>query len=106
MVRTGTVTYAVRNSDFEDMHINEGDVIGLHNGKVEFKADNVHDVAIPMMEAIVTEDDGLITVYYGAETKEEDANALGGELERLFPDCDVEVHYGGQPLYYYLISVE
>lgn len=105
-VRTGTITYAVRNSEFEDMHISQGDIIGLHNGKVEFKADNVHDVAIPMMEAIVTEDDGLITVYYGAETKEEDANALGGELERLFPDCDVEVHYGGQPLYYYLISVE
>ena len=105
-VRTGTITYAVRDSEFEDMHINEGDIIGLNNGKVEFKADNVRDVAIQLMQKIVTEDDGLITLYYGAETREEDANALGEELEALFPDCDVEVHSGGQPLYYYLISVE
>ena len=105
-VRTGTITYAVRDSEFEDMHIAEGDIIGLHNGKVAFKADNVHDVAIELMKAIVTEDDGLITIYYGADTKEEDANALGEEIEETFPDCDVEVHSGGQPLYYYLISVE
>ena len=105
-VRTGTITYAVRDSDFEDMHISEGDIIGLHNGKVDFKADNVHDVAIHLMQEIVTEDDGLITIYYGADTKEEDAQALGAEMEELFPDCDVEVHMGGQPLYYYLIAVE
>ena len=59
-----------------------------------------------MMRQIVTEDDGLITIYYGADTKEEDAEALGAEFEEMFPDCDVEVHSGGQPLYYYLISVE
>ena len=105
-VRTGTITYAVRDSDFENMHITEGDIIGLHNGIVEFKSDNTHDVAIELMKAIVTDDDGLITVYYGADTKEEDANALAAEIEEKYPDCDVEVHSGGQPLYYYLISVE
>ncbi len=105
-VRTGTITYAVRDSDFEDMHIAEGDIIGLHNGKVEFRSDNVHDVALELLKAIVTEDDGLITVYYGADTKEEDAEALGAEIEELYPDCDVEVHAGGQPLYYYLLAVE
>ncbi|MBQ9264715.1 MAG: DAK2 domain-containing protein [Clostridia bacterium] len=105
-VRTGTITYAVRDSDFENMHISEGDIIGLHNGKVEFQAHNVHDVAIDLVNAIVTEDDGLITIYYGADTKEEDAKALGAEIEELYPDCDVEVHEGGQPLYYYLIAVE
>ena len=105
-VRTGTITYAVRDSDFEDMHIAEGDIIGLHNGKVEFKSDSVHDVALELLKAIVTEDDGLITVYYGADTKEEDAEALGAEIEELYPDCDVEVHAGGQPLYYYLLAVE
>ena len=105
-VRTGTITYAVRDSDFEDMHISEGDIIGLHNGKVEFKSDSVHDVAIELLKAIVTEDDGLVTVYYGADTKEEDAEALGAEIEELYPDCDVEVHAGGQPLYYYLLAVE
>ena len=105
-VRTGTITYAVRDSDFEDMHINEGDIIGLHNGKVAFKSDSVHDVAIQLLQAIVTEDDGLITVYYGADTSEADAEALGEEIEGLYPDCDVEVHAGGQPLYYYLLAVE
>ncbi len=105
-VRTGTITYAVRDSEFEDMHICEGDIIGLHNGKVAYRADNVHDVAIELVKAIVTEDDGLITIYYGADTKEEDAQALAGEIGELCPDCDVEVHAGGQPLYYYLIAVE
>ncbi len=105
-VRTGTITFAVRDSDFEDMHISEGDIIGLHNGKVEFKSDNVHDVAVQMMKEIVTEDDGLITIYYGADTPEADAQALGEEFAELYSDCDVEVHAGGQPLYYYLIAVE
>ena len=105
-VRTGTITYAVRDSEFEDMHISEGDIIGLHNGRVAFKADNPHDVAMELLNAIVTEDDGLITVYYGQDTKEEDAQALGAEIEDKYPDCDVEVHMGGQPLYYYLIAVE
>ena len=105
-VRTGTITFAVRDSEFEDLHITEGDIIGLHNGRVAFKADNVHDVALQLLQAIVTEDDGLITVYYGQDTKEEDAQALGAEIEELYPDCDVEVHMGGQPLYYYLIAVE
>ena len=105
-VRTGTITYAVRDSDFENMHISEGDLIGLHNGKVQFQAHSVHDVAIALVKEIVTEDDGLITIYYGADTKEEDAQALGAEIEELCPDCDVEVHAGGQPLYYYLIAVE
>ena len=105
-VRTGTITYAVRDSDFENMHITEGDIIGLHNGKVEFKSNNVHDVALELLKAIVTEDDGLVTVYYGADTKEADAQALGAEIEKLYPDCDVEVHAGGQPLYYYLLAVE
>ncbi len=105
-VRTGMITYAVRDSEFEDMHISEGDIIGLHNGKVEFKATSPRDVAVEMMRQIVTEDDGLITIYYGEETSEEDAQALCDEFQDMFPDCDVEVHSGGQPLYYYLISVE
>ncbi|MBE5782468.1 MAG: DAK2 domain-containing protein [Clostridiales bacterium] len=105
-VRTGTITYAVRDSEFENMHISEGDIIGLHNGAVTVKSDNTRDVALTLMKDIVTEDDGLITVYYGADTKEEDAQALAAEIEEMYPDCDVEVHSGGQPLYYYLISVE
>lgn len=105
-VRTGMITYAVRDSEFEDMHINEGDIIGLHNGAVSVRSNDVHDVALQLLQSIVCEDDSLITVYYGADTKQEDAESLCAELQELYPDCDVEVMYGGQPLYYYLLSVE
>ena len=105
-VRTGTVTYAVRDSEYENLHIKEGDIIGLSNGQVTLKADNVHDVALSLMDGIVTDDDSLITVYYGAETKPEDAEALAKELGEKYSNCEVQAQEGGQPLYYYLISVE
>ena len=105
-VRTGTVTYAVRDTDFEDKHINEGDIIGLYNGVIHTVGSSIHDVTRDLMKAIVTEDDELITVYYGKDTSEEDAQALTDELAELYGDCDVEMQMGGQPLYYYLVSVE
>ena len=88
------------------MHISEGDIIGLQNGKVSVRGNSVHDIAISLMKELVTDEDSLITIYYGADTKQEDAEALSEELSALYPDCDVEVHMGGQPLYYYLLSVE
>ncbi len=105
-VRTGTVTYAVRDTDIDDKHINEGDIIGLYNGAIHTVGSNIHDVTRDLMQAIVTEDDELITVYYGKDTSEEDAQALTDELAELYGDCDVEMQMGGQPLYYYLVSVE
>jgi DAK2 domain fusion protein YloV len=105
-VRTGTVTYAVRDSDMDGMHIKQGDIIGLYNGKIVETGQSVHDVTVKLMEQIVTEDDELITVYYGKDIPEEDAQSLTDEIAGQFDDCDVEIHRGGQPLYYYLISVE
>ena len=105
-VKTGTVTYAIRDSEYNDIHIKQGDIIGLHNGKIEYSGSNVHDVAMKMMEAVVDEESELITVYYGADTSEADAQQLAADLGNTYPDCDVECHNGGQPLYYYLISVE
>ena len=105
-VRTGTVTYAVRDSDMDDLHIKQGDIIGLYNGKIVVDGNNIHDVTAQLMQQIVTEDDELITVYYGKEVSQEDAQALTDEIAEQFDDCDVEIHKGGQPLYYYLISVE
>ena len=105
-VKTGTVTYAVRDSEFNGVHINEGDIIGLHNGKIEYSGNNVHDVVMEMMKAIVTDEDELITVYYGADVSEEDAQALTDEIASVYDNCDCECMKGGQPLYYYLISVE
>ena len=105
-VRTATITYAVRDSEFEALHIKQGDIIGLANGKVAEKGDNVHDVALTLTDEIVTEDDSLITLYYGADTTKEEAQALADEFAQKYPDCDVDVQYGGQPLYFYLIAVE
>ena len=105
-VKTGMVTYAVRDSEWNGVHINTGDIIGLHNGAIEYSGNNVHDVVMEMMKAIVTDEDELITVYYGADTQPEDAEAITAEIQDVYGNCDVECHMGGQPLYYYLISVE
>ena len=105
-VKTATVTYAIRDSEYNGVKIKEGDIIGLHNGQIEFSGSSLHDVALRTMENVVTEDDELISVYYGADVTEEDAKALADELADIYDSCDVEYHNGGQPLYYYLISVE
>ncbi len=105
-VRTGMVTFAVRDTDLEGMHIKEGSIIGLNNGRVTVNSQSAEEAALALMKEIVTEDDGLITIYYGEKTKGEDAKALRDEIEELFPFCDVEVHRGGQQLYFYLLSVE
>ncbi len=105
-VKTGTITFAVRDTEYEALSIKEGDIIGLCNGKIHCTGANVHDVALELMQELVTDDDELITVYYGKDTSKEDAEGLTEELSDLYDNCDVEAHSGGQPLYYYLISVE
>ena len=105
-VRTGTVTYAVRDTDLDDLHIKEGDIIGLYNGKIHTVGSSVHDVTRDLMKEIVTDEDELITIYYGKDTSEQDAQTLTDELTQMYPDCDVDMQMGGQPLYYYLVSVE
>ena len=105
-VKTGQITFAVRDTVFEDKEIKEGDIIGIHNGRIETVGQNVHDIAVDLVGHVVEEGDSLITIYYGQDTSEEDAQALGAEVAELFGDLDVEVQYGGQPLYYYLISAE
>ena len=105
-VKTATVTYAIRDSEYNGITIREGDLIGLHNGQIEFSGHSVEEVALETMKNVVTEEDELITVYYGADVSEADAEALAARLSEEYEDCDVEYHSGGQPLYYYLISVE
>lgn len=105
-VKTGMVTYAIRDSEYNGITIKQGDIIGLHNGKIEYSGTSIHEVVMEMMKNIITDEDELITVYYGADVKEEDARKLTDELESEYGACDVECHNGGQPLYYYLISVE
>ena len=105
-VKTATVTYAIRDSVYNGMEIKQGDIIGLHNGQIEFTGNDIQTVVMDMMESIMTDEDELITVYFGSDVKEEDAEKLTAEIEEKYDYCDVECHSGGQPLYYYLISVE
>ena len=105
-VKTAMVTYAIRDSEYNGIAIRQGDIIGLHNGQIAFSGHTVQEVVLEMMNQIMTDDDELITVYYGADVSEEDAKAVSEEIESRFDYCDVECHSGGQPLYYYLISVE
>ena len=105
-VKTAMVTYAIRDSEYNGIAIKQGDIIGLHNGQIEFSGKSVHDVVLEMMKKIITDEDELITIYYGADIQESDAQSITSEIESQYDYCDVECHNGGQPLYYYLISVE
>ena len=105
-VKTATITYAVRDSEYEGIVMKQGDILGLHNGKIENSGTSVRDVTLKTLKNIMTDEDELITIYYGEEVSEEDAAALASELESEYDYCDVEYHRGGQPLYYYIISVE
>lgn len=105
-VKTAMVTYAIRDSEYNGIAIKQGDIIGLHNGQIEFSGKSVHDVVLEMMKKIITDEDELITIYYGADIQESDAQTITSEIESQYDYCDVECHNGGQPLYYYLISVE
>ena len=105
-VKTATVTYAIRDSEYNGIAIKQGDYIGLLNGQITCSGTDVHDVVMEIMDQIMTDEDELITVYYGADIQEEDAKDITVELEEKYDNCDVECHSGGQPLYYYLISVE
>lgn len=105
-VRTGMVTYAIRDTVFENLEIKKDDIIGLTNGKVSKKGNDISEVAKELMNEIVTEDDELISIYYGSDVDEKSAQELSVVLGKEYSHCDVEVQYGGQPLYYYIISVE
>lgn len=105
-VRTATITYAIRDTVFEDLEIKKDDIIGLSNGKVTNKGNDISSVAKELVKNIVTNDDELISVYYGKDVDQKAAELLTEELTKAYPQCDVELQYGGQPLYYYLISIE
>ncbi len=105
-VKSGMITSAVRDSHFEDLVIHEGDFIGLYNGKISVCDKSPRDVAMKLMEMLVTEEDSLITVFYGADADEADVQELVQEFTEQYSLCDVEMHSGGQPVYPYILSVE
>ena len=105
-IETGQVTYAVRDTVVNDKKIKKGNILGIGNGKIEAVGRNVEKVSLELLESIVTEDHEIITLFYGEDIDKKSAEKIQGKIEKAYPDCDVEVYYGGQPLYYYLFSVE
>ncbi len=105
-VKTGQVTYAVRDTFIDDKAIKQGDYMGMGDSAILSVGKDMQDVVKDMVSQLVEEESAIISVYYGQEIEEAAAQVLGEELGEQYPQCEVEVHYGGQPIYYYLISVE
>ncbi len=105
-VKTGEVTYAVRDTTIDGKEIRQGDYMGIGDEGILSVGVDIADVAFQMTAAMMEEDMELISIYYGEQIGEEEAEALKGRIEEKYPSCDIELQYGGQPIYYYIISAE
>ncbi|MDO4614034.1 MAG: DAK2 domain-containing protein [Lachnospiraceae bacterium] len=105
-VKTGEVTYAVRDTKIDGVDIHSGDIMGIGDSGILAVGSDVRAVTMEMLEKLVDDDSELISVYAGQDFTKEEAEALGEEIEDAFPDVDIESNYGGQPIYYCIVSVE
>ena len=105
-VKTAQVTYAVRDTHIDEKEIHQGDIMGIGDHGMLAVGQEVAVVAKDAAMAMVDDETELISIYYGEDFSEEEAEALGAELEEIYDFCDVEVNFGGQPIYYCIISVE
>jgi hypothetical protein len=103
---SGQVTYAVRNTTMNGFKLKEGDIIGLDAKKILAKGNNVQDTTLNLIKALKNDEHEMITLYYGEGVNENDAQELAAKVAEAYPDCDVDCHYGGQPVYYYMVSLE
>lgn len=105
-VKTGQITYAVRDTRIDDKEIHEGDMMGIGDHGILAVGKDRMEVAKETVAQMVDDESEVISIYYGADTEEAEAEELATALEEAYPDCDVELNAGGQPIYYYVISVE
>lgn len=105
-IHTGQITYAVRNTNIDGMEIHEGDIMGIGDSGMLAVGQNVNETVLETLKRMVEDESELISVYFGEDVTEEDAEALVEKVQAAFPDCEVELNDGGQPIYYYLLSVE
>ena len=105
-VKTGQVTYAVRDTNIDGKEIHTDDIMGIGDAGILSVGTEIEATTLDMLAQIVDEDSELISIYYGADVSEEDAEALTAKVEELYPDVDVDTHSGGQPIYYYVLAVE
>lgn len=105
-VSSGQITFAVRDTSVNDLTIHEGDIIGIGNDQILSVEKDIKQCAITLLDQLIDENSGLVTIYYGIDMNEQEAMDLAAYVEERYEECEVEVHFGGQPLYYYLLSVE
>ena len=105
-VASGQVTYAVRNTTMNGFKLKEGDIIGLDNKRILAKGENVDETTLKLIKALKNDEHEVITLYYGKDVTKEEAEALVAKVQEEYPDCDVDFHFGGQPVYYYMVSLE
>ena len=105
-VKSGQVTYAVRDTHIDDKEIHEGDIMGIGDAGILAVGRSVEETTKELLAQLVDEDSELISLYYGEEVKEEDAERFIAQIEEIYPDLDVDAHFGGQPIYYYVLAVE
>ena len=105
-VKTGQVTFAVRDTEFNGKKIKKDDIIGICKGEIKSIGKEIQEVSLDLLKNMVGDDSGLITIFYGNNIDKESANKLADLAQDEFEDCDIEVVYGGQPLYYYIFSIE
>ena len=105
-VKTGEVTYAVRDTSYNDITIKKGNILGIGENGIQSVGKDIHKTSLELLNNMVTEDNEMITIFYGEDVEEKEAKELSDKLEEVFPECDIELYYGGQPLYYYIFSVE
>ena len=105
-VKSGLVTYAVRNSNYDGIDIEEGNILGMVEGKISGVGKDIIEVSHKVLDSMINENSSLISIYYGSEVTEKEAENLKKEIGDFYSDCEIEMHFGGQPLYYYIFSVE
>lgn len=105
-VGSGQITYAVRNTNMDGIEIKEGNYIGISNGKMSSASEKIDEVVLETLSKLIKNESYLITLYYGQDIKEDDAEELRDKIASVYEEVDVEIIYGGQPVYYYLLSVE
>lgn len=106
VVKTGQVTYAVRDTELDGKVIKENDIMGIGDNGIISVTQDIKQTTVEMLKELIDENSEIVSIYYGAEVTEDDANAIADEISAFNSDVDVEVNYGGQPIYYYVVSVE
>ncbi|MCI5515906.1 DAK2 domain-containing protein [Roseburia sp. MUC/MUC-530-WT-4D] len=106
LVKTGQVTYAVRDTEIDGKEIKQDDYMGIGDKSILSVGKDLKETTLEMVDAMMDEDSAIVSIYYGSDAEEAAAEALGAAIEEKYPDVEVEINDGGQPIYYYVISVE